>query len=152
MSAFSSPPAPPKVPHPFTYIGTDKLQWIPEALLLGKPLGSPLFSVAKLVKHATELTPKTEFMVNESLKALLLPSPALSFMDRAVAKDSLKKAAEKMTTRAAKRSYDKAAAAEAQEAKNQALGQAKRAKREEIGKRVPMSERVVYNKAGKRVS
>ena len=43
-------------------------------------------------------------MVNESLKALLLPSPTLSFMDQAVAKDSLKKAAEKMTTRAAKRS------------------------------------------------
>ena len=57
-----------------------------------------------------------------------------------------------MTTRAAKRSYDKAAAAEAQEAKNQALGQAKRAKREEIGNREPTSMRVVYNNAGKRVS
>ena len=42
-----------------------------------------------------------------------------------------------MTTRAAKQIYDKAAAAEAQEAKNQALGQVKRAKREEIGKRMP---------------
>ena len=137
MSAFSSPPAPPKVPHPFTYIGTDKLQWIPEALLLGKPLGSPLFSVAKLVKHATELTPASEALVNASLRALLLPSPTLSFMDQALAKDSLKEAAEKMTTRAAKQIYDKAAAAEAQEAKNQALGQVKRAKREEIGKRMP---------------
>ena len=49
-----------------------------------------------------------------------------------------------MTTRAAKQIYDKAAAAEAQEAKNQALGQAKRAKREEIGKRMPKSTCVLY--------
>ena len=73
MSAFSSPPAPPKGPHPFTYMGTDTLQWVPQALLLGKPLGSPLFSVEKLAKHAAELTPRGEELVNDSLRALLSP-------------------------------------------------------------------------------
>ena len=92
MSAFSSPPAPPKGPHPFTYMGTDTLQWVPQALLLGKPLGSPLFSVEKLAKHAAELTPRGEELVNDSLRTLLLPIPLPSLMDRDEAKFCLSSA------------------------------------------------------------
>ena len=103
MSAFSSPPAPPKVPHPFTYMGTETLQWVPEALLCGKPLGSPLLSVAKLAEHAAELTPASEQLANASLRALLLPIPLPSLMDKDDAKAYLDQVAEKMVARAAKK-------------------------------------------------
>ena len=103
MSAFSSPPAPPKRPHPFTYMGTDSLQWVPEALLCGKPLGSPLLSVAKLAEHAAELTPASEQLANASLRALLLPIPLPSLMDKDDAKAYLDQVAEKMVARAAKK-------------------------------------------------
>ena len=71
-------------------MGTDTLQWVPEALLCGKPLGSPLLSVAKLAEHAAEpcaeLTPAIEQLANASLRALLLPVPLPSLMDKDDAK------------------------------------------------------------------
>ena len=133
-------------------MGTDTLQWVPEALLRGKPLGSPLFSVAKLAEHAAELTPTTELLANASLRALLLPIPLPSLMDRDDAKASLDQVAEKMVTRAAKKRARAAAAAEREHAKRTNQGEARRAWREKIAARAPMSTRVVYDKTGNRVS
>ena len=152
MSAFSSPPAPPKGPHPFTYMGTETLQWVPEALLCGKPLGSPLLSVAKLAEHAAELTPASEQLANASLRALLLPIPLPSLMDKDDAKFYLDHVAEKVVTRAAKRRATDAAAAAAKDAKRRNLGEARRAWRENIAQRLPTSKRVAYDTTGKRVS
>ena len=84
-------------------MGTDSLQWVPEALLCGKPLGSPLLSVAKLAEHAAELTPASEQLANASLRALLLPISLPSLMDRDDAKAYLDQVVEKMVTRADKK-------------------------------------------------
>ena len=121
--------------------------------LCGKPLGSPLLSVAKLAEHAAELTPASEQLANASLRALLLPIPLPSLMDKDDAKAFLDQAAEKMVTRAAKkRAANAAAAAEREHAKKRNLGEARRAWREKIAARPPTSARVVYGKTGKRVS
>ena len=133
-------------------MGTDKLQWVPEALLCGKPLGSPLLSVAKLAEHAAELTPASEQLANASLRALLLPIPLPSLMDKDDAKAYLDQVAEKMVTRAAKKRASAAAAAEREDAKKRNLGEARRAWRENIAKRPPTSARVAYDTTGKRVS
>ena len=121
-------------------------------LLCGKPLGSPLLSVAKLAEHAAELTPASEQLANASLRALLLPIPLPSLMDKDDAKAYLDQVAEKMVTRAAKKRASAAAAAEREDAKKRNLGEARRAWRENIAKRPPTSARVAYDTTGKRVS
>ena len=133
-------------------MGTETLQWVPQALLLGKPLGSPLFSVEKLAEHAAELTPRGEELVNDSLRTLLLPIPLPSLMDRDEAKFCLNHVAEKVVTRAAKKRAKAAAAAAAKDAKRRNLGEARRAWRENIAQRLPTSKRVAYDTTGKRVS
>ena len=80
-----------------------KLEWTRSALHKKKNLRSPLDTFMKVAKHAELLTPGSERLTGNSLRALLAPMPMSMLMDEEDAKQCLELVAEKVEKRAAKR-------------------------------------------------
>ena len=85
------------------YIGDDETvsQRLASAHL--ENLGTPLNSMKIIRKHRVELTPGTEQIYGQALLALVKPGSSPNFMEVPDAKASLKYVADKVVTRAAKR-------------------------------------------------
>ena len=109
----------------------EKLSWVSGAIAYHDKSFTPLHTYLKLCQHAAEITPTSERLANESLKALLMPFPFKGKMDSDDAKGCLEHVVDKVTTRAAKRKTEAAAAAAADEA----------AKRSELARPVRPRER-----------
>ena len=131
--------APAAALHPCVYcsVAGTQLSWTREALHRKKNLGTPKDSFMKVVQHAKELTPGSEKIVANAVRALLVPIPLPSLMDKEDAKYCLDYVADKVVTRAAKRKAEAAAAAAAEEACKMANGQAWAAKKAAIAARPP---------------
>ena len=82
------------------------------------------------------------------LQALLAPTPLPSLMDKCEVESFLNQVVEEVVTRAAKRRAYDAAAEAAEDAKRRNLGEARRARREEIANLLPTSAHVVYDTTG----
>ena len=124
-----------------------KLDWVPVALPLGgkENIGSPLQCMMNIAHRRIELTPASEKITGNAVKALLAPMPLASLMDEADAKDCLKHVEEKVLTRAAKRRAESEAAAAANEARLVEMGAKRAAKRAAIAARLPSRHLVVDN-------
>ena len=99
-----------------------KIGWVAPAMRFQKNLGSPLHRVLTIAKHAKELTPGSEKVTGNAVRALLAPMPLPSLMDEADAKNCLEYVADKVVTRAAKREAAAAAAAMVEEARKRERG------------------------------
>ena len=115
-----------KTGQPIEFSGRKSLQWARTALDKQENLGSPLHAVLSIAKHSRELTPHSEKITGNALRALLAPMPLPMLMDETDAKDCLEHVKDKVVTRAAKRKAAAVAAAAAIEARLMAHG-AKRA-------------------------
>ena len=126
-------------------LGT-KLSWVSGAIAYHDKSFTPLHTYLKLCQHAAEITPTSECLANESLKALLMPFPFKGKMDSDDAKGCLEHVVDKVTTRAAKRKTEAAAAAAADDAARAAkvrIGEARAAKRAAIASRPVKTVRTV---------
>ena len=126
------------------FAGT-KLGWVSVALGGKENLGSPLNCILNISRRRIELTPASEKLTGNAVRALLAPMPLASLMDEADAKDCLKHVEKKVVTRAAKRKAEAAAAAAAEEARLMQLGAMRAAKRAAIAARLPSTNIVVDN-------
>ena len=125
----------------------EKLSWVSGAIAYHDKSFTPLHTYLKLCQHAAEITPTSERLANESLKALLMPFPFKGKMDSDDAKGCLEHVVDKVTTRAAKRKTEAAAAAAAAmtppgPAKVR-IGEARAAKRAAIASRPVKTVRTV---------
>ena len=121
---------------PSSFVGT-KLEWTRAALLRQENLGSPLHRVLTIAKHVKELTPASEKITSNALRAILAPIPLGCLMDVADAKDCILHVEDKVVARAAKRKAAAEAAAAAKEARLMEMGRKRAAKRAAIASRPP---------------
>ena len=119
--------------------------WAARAMRFKENPGTPLHPLLTIAKHADELTPGSQQIANNAVRALLAPMPLASFMDEADAKFSLEQVEAKVVTRAARRAAEAAAVSAAEEARKMALGAARAAKRAAIATRPPSTSIIVDN-------
>lgn len=117
--------------------------WVAPAMRFQKNLDTPLHRLLTIAKHTKELTPGSEKITGNAVRALLAPIPLPSFMNEEDAKFCLEQVATKMVTRADKRKAEAEAAAAAEEARKVAIGAARAAKRAAIATRLPSTVIVV---------
>ena len=80
-----------------------KLEWVPIALPYPDKVDELHKSIRLIAQYAKELTPGSEKITGNAVRALLAPIPLPSLMDKEDTKDCLKYVADKVVTRAAKR-------------------------------------------------
>ena len=119
--------------------------WVAPALRFEKIPGTPLHRLLSIAKNVKELTPHSEKITGNAVRALLAPMPLPSFMNEEDAKFCLEQIAVKMVTRAAKREAEAEAVAAAEEARKMAIGAARAAKRAAIASRMAPTTRRVDN-------
>ena len=122
-----------------------QLGWVRTALRHQETLVSPLHRVLTIAQHANELTPGSEKLTGNALRAILAPMPLPSFMDAADAKDCLEYVKVKVVTRAAQRKAEAEAAAAAKEARLMKIGTKRAATRAAIAARPVKLTRCVSN-------
>ena len=124
------------------FTGT-KIGWVARAMRFEKNPGTPLHRILTIAKHAKELTPHSEKITGNAVRAILAPMPLASLMDYADAKDCLDYVTDKVVTRAAKREAEAVAAAAAKEARLMEIGRKRAATRAKVAARPPKSVRLV---------
>ena len=128
-----------------SFLTGKQLGWVHTALRHQENLVSPLHRVLTIAQHANELTPGSQKLTGNALRAILAPMPLPSFMDAADAKDCLEYVKVKVVTRAAKRKAEAEAAAAAKEARLMKIGTKRAATRAAIAARPVKLTRCVSN-------